>query len=283
MENKNLVIGQTVSSDLYGYGRGVIFYIHGIASPVSASHFLNDTKLSCGRVEFDIVFYCGKICRRLPENILRDVQWNIGDDVCSQAEVDRLVTDALQEERRKEQEIKEIKSAFDSEVDRLKNSPEFSHLKMIEKNKNSTVAAVVSANIRLLLKQSFPGVKFSVKKTNYDAVTVKWEDGPQNEKVEEITRKFKNGCFNSMEDIYEYSESPFNTVYGGVHYVSVDRRYSDKLIEKSITQCRKLFSEDVPEWVDVDSYKRGKLFTISSGFFCHDNLQSEIRFVLRSL
>nr|WP_241391252.1 hypothetical protein [Serratia proteamaculans]ULG19081.1 hypothetical protein Sm1ap1_00054 [Serratia proteamaculans] len=156
IEKKNLVIGQTVSSDLYGYGCGVIFYIHGRVSPVSSSHFSNDTKLFFGRVEFDIVFYCGKICRRLPENILHDVQWNIGDDVCSQAEVDRLVTTALQEEIRKEKEIKEIKFAFDYEVDRLKNSTEFSHLKMIEKNKNSTVAALVSVNIRVLLKKVSP-------------------------------------------------------------------------------------------------------------------------------
>ncbi|WP_315904181.1 LPD29 domain-containing protein, partial [Serratia fonticola] len=159
-----------------------------------------------------------------PLSIFRDVQWQISDDVCSQREVDHLLFSALQEELREKQEKNSIKDAFNFEVKILKTLPEFSHLKMIDSN-NTSVAVVVSSNIRFLLKKNFPTIRFSVKKTSYNSVSVRWEDGPRCEQVEEITSKFKSGYFNSMEDVYEYSESPFNAVYGGVNYVTLDRHY----------------------------------------------------------
>ncbi|MBC3219690.1 hypothetical protein [Serratia fonticola] len=98
-----------------------------------------------------------------PLSIFRDVQWQINDDVCSQREVDHLLFSALQEELREKQEKNSIKDAFNFEVKRLKTLPEFSHLKMIDSN-NTSVAVVVSSNIRFLLKKNFPTIRFSVKK-----------------------------------------------------------------------------------------------------------------------
>ena len=221
IETKPLVIGQHVNTHLYGYGRCVIFGIHGKS--------LSESAKSRGK-----------------------------------------------------QEKNDIQDAFSFEVKKLKTLPEFFHLKMIDSN-NASVAVVVSSNIRLLLNKHFPTVKFSVKKTSYNSVSVRWEDGPRCEQVEEITSKLKSGYFNSMEDVYEYSESPFNAVYGGVNYVTLDRHYSDELIEKALTECRETFGNEVPVWADVESYKKGELFNVNLGSLFNDNLQSEIRLKLKSL
>lgn len=201
--------------------------------------------------------------------------------MCTPSELDGILSAALQEERRNEKAKKDMKEAFEEEVRRLKSAPEFTNLKKVESN-NISVAAVVSSNIRLLLKKYFSDVKFTVKKTSYNSVSVRWTDGPTCDKVEEITGKFKSGYFNSMEDVYEYNESPFNVVYGGINFISIDRVYSDELIDKAISLCREIYGDKVPEWADVDSYKKGKLFTVNVNSLFNNNLQSEIRLKLKS-
>lgn len=282
IENKSLKVGQTVYTNLYGYGRGVIFGVHGEPLPENVIKFPGNEMVHGERIDLDIVFHCGKILRKVSESILQGVQWKICDDVCTPSELDEILSIALQEECRNEKAKKDMKEVFEAEVQRLKFLPDFSHLKKVENN-NSSVAAVVSSNIRLLLKKNFSGVKFSVKKVSYNSISVRWVDGPTCDKIEELTRKFKSGYFNSMEDVYEYNESPFNVVYGGINFISIDRDYSDELIEKAISLCRKTYGDKVPEWADVDSYKKGKLFTVNVNPLFNNNLQSEIRLILKSL
>ncbi|MGK0688659.1 LPD29 domain-containing protein [Serratia marcescens] len=281
IENKSLKVGQAVYTNLYGYGRGVIFGVHGEPLPENVINFPGNEMVHGERIDLDIVFHCGKILRKVSESILLGVQWKICDDVCTPSELDEILSAALQEEHRNEKAKKDMKEVFEAEVQRLKFLPDFSHLKKVENN-NSSVAAVVSSNIRLLLKKNFSGVKFFVKKVSYNSISVRWIDGPTCDKVEEITRKFKSGYFNSMEDVYEYNESPFNVVYGGINFISIDRDYSDELIEKAISLCRITYGDKVPEWADVDSYKKGKLFTVNVNPLFNNNLQSEIRLMLKS-
>ncbi|MEL5616149.1 LPD29 domain-containing protein [Serratia marcescens] len=281
IEKKYLKVGQTVYTNLYGYGRGVIFGVHGEPLPENVINFPGNEMVHGERIDLDVVFHCGKILRKVSESVLRGRQWNIGDDVCTPSELDGILSTALQEERKNENAKKDMKESFEEEVKRLKSAPEFTNLKKVESN-NISVAAVVSSNIRLLLKKYFSGVKFTVKKTSYNSVSVRWNDGPTCDKVEEITGKFKSGYFNSMEDVYEYNESPFNVVYGGINFISIDRVYSDELIDKAISLCREVYGDKVPEWADVDSYKKGKLFTVNVNSLFNNNLQSEIRLKLKS-
>ncbi|WP_164057774.1 LPD29 domain-containing protein [Serratia marcescens] len=281
IENKSLKVGQAVYTNLYGYGRGVIFGVHGEPLPENVINFPGNEMVHGERIDLDVVFHCGKILRNVSESVLRGVQWKICDDVCTPSEIDGILSAALQEERRNEKTKKDMKEAFEEEVRRLKSAPEFTNLKKVESN-NISVAAVVSSNIRLLLKKYFSDVKFTVKKTSYNSVSVRWTDGPTCDKVEEITGRFKSGYFNSMEDVYEYNESPFNVVYGGINFISIDRVYSDELIDKAISMCREIYGDKVPEWADVDSYKKGKLFTVNVNSLFNNNLQSEIRLKLKS-
>lgn len=95
------------------------------------------------------------------------------------------------------------------------------------KKRNLTEAAKAAKAIKVVLRKSFPGVKFSVKSENFangNAVNISWTDGPFINDVEEITSKYKRGHFNSMEDIYENSNK--NTDIPQAKYVQCSRELS---------------------------------------------------------
>lgn len=97
---------------------------------------------------------------------------------------------------------------------------------------NSYDHKAAGKNMRILLKQNFPGHKFSVRAGHYSSYNISWTDGPSNEQVEKILLQFKTGCFDPYTD-YHYSESsPFSDVFGGVDYLFFDREYSDEIEEK---------------------------------------------------
>lgn len=97
--------------------------------------------------------------------------------------------------------IEEQKRSYDSTIEwREKN----------KKDKKRSTAANAAAAIREELKKTFPGIKFSVTSSNFsmgNSVEIRWEDGPTNDEVEAITSKYQYGRFNSMEDIYEYTNT----------------------------------------------------------------------------
>lgn len=88
---------------------------------------------------------------------------------------------------------------------------------------------VGASNIRKLLKQEFPGVKFSVRSESFaggNAISIHWTDGPTSKQVEAIASDFKQGYFNGMDDSYEYNRSSFVQIFGGAKYVSASRTLS---------------------------------------------------------
>lgn len=92
--------------------------------------------------------------------------------------------------------------------------------------------ALAAKNIRKELKAAFPHVKFSVRSSSFsmgDSVHISWTDGPCTRDVEKITRKYQEGSFNGMEDIYEYDTTDFHRTHGGSKYVQTSRKISDAL------------------------------------------------------
>lgn len=86
-------------------------------------------------------------------------------------------------------------------------------MKTTTKTKTLSTAAKAAKAIREELKTTFPGQKFSVLSSNYsmgNSVDISWTDGVTVKQVEEITRKYQQGHFNGMEDIYEYSNTNEN-------------------------------------------------------------------------
>lgn len=108
--------------------------------------------------------------------------------------------------------------AFSDEVERLKADSQYS---LLTQGQGPGVAA---KNIRAELKRAFPKVKFSVRKSSYDAinVTIPHSAGVTSGEIERaVTDKYEAGHFNGMEDIYEYSRTPWSEVFGSVKYIFV--------------------------------------------------------------
>lgn len=82
-------------------------------------------------------------------------------------------------------------------------------------------------NIRKELKKAFPNIKFSVTSDCFsggDSIDIRWENGPTLDSVRKITSKYQEGSFDGMRDLYEYSNSKFNDVFGGAKYVMEHRK-----------------------------------------------------------
>jgi len=92
-------------------------------------------------------------------------------------------------------------------------------------------------NIRVLLKEQFPKIKFSVKSDRFaggDSIDIRWTDGPNTKAVEKIADRFEAGHFNGQEDIYEYAHSVFRDLFGDAKYIHCHRDESDALIGQAI-------------------------------------------------
>lgn len=98
-----------------------------------------------------------------------------------------------------------------------------------EKNKGkSSSHAGAAAAIKTELQKAFPGIKFSVTSDSYsmgDSVHIGWEDGPTTKEVEAISGKYQYGSFNSMEDLYEHTNSRDDIPQ--TKYVSENRSQSE--------------------------------------------------------
>ncbi|OZB79028.1 MAG: hypothetical protein B7X29_02450 [Halothiobacillus sp. 13-55-115] len=108
--------------------------------------------------------------------------------------------------------------AFTAAVEHLKTDYQYSHLTQ------GQGPGVAAKNIRAELKKAFPKVKFSVRKSSYDAINVIIPKGAGIEckEIEKaVTDKYEAGYFNGMEDIYEFSRTPWSEVFGSVKYVFV--------------------------------------------------------------
>lgn len=273
----NVVICSVVTTNLYGLGRGVVYQIHGEQMPDTVRQMGCGVMVTGGHAEFDIVHECGKFSKRLPECILRGVQWKIFDEIKDAERIRELCEHAKEKQAEEAREKENQKVIFDAEVERLKTAPEYAHLEQGECGSGKLFAK----NIRKELKQ-FKGVKFSVRNAYHGSVSVSWTDGPTKEKVKSIINKYKAGHFNSMQDIYEYSDDPFNVVFGSVEYPDAQRSYSDAMAEKAIAKIIKDFGLEFETVPTGEDFRKGKLWSVKLEAF-HHGLQSQINSVLTDM
>lgn len=132
-----------------------------------------------------------------------------------------------------------------------RTNPDYAHLTICERSGGVEAAK----NLRKDLKKHFPGVKFSVR-ADYSSINVKWVDGPTRAMVEAIANRYQSGSFNGMEDIYEFSHSPFTTLFGGAQYVFCYRDLSDELEAATFERLRRRY----PEAPTLEDYRRGHLW-----------------------
>ena len=97
--------------------------------------------------------------------------------------------------------------------------------------KNYLSCAETAKMIRQVLKESFPGVKFSVKSSTYSmgaSITVRYQDGPTADAVKSVVSIFEASYFDGMQDYkgQRYSAIDGQEVRFGADYVFVNRSYS---------------------------------------------------------
>ncbi|MFP3709724.1 LPD29 domain-containing protein [Paraburkholderia sp. SIMBA_009] len=257
-----IAVGQRVHSILYGGRNGIVYEIHGEQCPDSVKSIGEGVVMRGGRAEFDIVFDNGTTSKRLPECILRGVQWRVYGEIATADEITAALANAATTKADKTAREAEAKQCAADERARLATAEEYKHLKQGDDKYSGKLAA---ANMRIELKLAFPGVKFSVRKSQYGSVSVQWTDGPTTAQVDAVCLKYKAGHFNGMEDIYENDIKPWHEVFGGVDYLNTSREESPALIAKAIDA---VYAEYAGNLVDIpkptpELFKRGALFCVN--------------------
>lgn len=87
--------------------------------------------------------------------------------------------------------------------------------------------------IRAALRDAFPGVKFSVTGSGGNATNVRWVDGPDEKRVEDIARRFEGKSFDGMQDLESViiTEIDGQRVHFGASYVFCRRSFSAEVQE----------------------------------------------------
>lgn len=94
---------------------------------------------------------------------------------------------------------------------------------------------LAAANMRILLKAAFKGVKFSVT-SDYNSVRVNWEDGPTDDQVNEVVGRFDIGASDAHSDYFYTVSTAFSDLFGGVQYLHTRRHESDALVQQAIDE-----------------------------------------------
>jgi hypothetical protein len=85
--------------------------------------------------------------------------------------------------------------------------------------------------VRAALKESFAGVKFSVKSSSYAggaSITIKYTDGPTSDQVEKVISNFEGSYFDGMQDYkgQNYANLNGEKVKFGADFIFVNRKLS---------------------------------------------------------
>ena len=128
--------------------------------------------------------------------------------------------------------------------------------------------------IRQVLKESFPGVKFSVKSSTYSggaSVSIRWTDGPNDAQVSAAVGSFKGAYFDGSID---YQGSVFHMMDGqpiqfGADYINTSREHSDAAIEAAIgALCRRYGAQMREQGIErpsVADFRSGRLWSVRLG------------------
>lgn len=146
--------------------------------------------------------------------------------------------------------------------------------------------------VRQALKESFPGVKFSVRSEVYAggaSIRVNYTDGPADKLVEQVAKAFEGSYFDGMID---YKGSVYHQVDGkpvrfGADFVFVNRHHTDAMIDKALREVARRFGCPVHS---VEDFNMGRLHSVeaslgASRFACSGRgfVQSETNHLLSKL
>jgi hypothetical protein len=128
-----------------------------------------------------------------------------------------------------------------------------------------------AALVRQALKEAFKGIKFSVKSSKYSmgaSISVRWEDGPNDDQVNAVIARFAGSYFDGMQD---YKGARYHMIDGvevkfGADYINTSRTNSDaaaaRAIDRVYAKYQTNFERDGIEKPTVEDYQKGRLFLV---------------------
>ena len=122
-----------------------------------------------------------------------------------------------------------LAQAFASETERL--AAEYPYLTRVTRGGGKEAAQ----NVRIMLKRSFPGVKFGVT-SDYSSISIKWTDGPTEAQVSEVVARFDIGRSDTHADYFYTEGTAWSGLFGGVQYLWTRRAVSPELVEAVLAQ-----------------------------------------------
>jgi hypothetical protein len=135
--------------------------------------------------------------------------------------------------------------------------------------KNYLSCAETAVMIRSVLKESFPGVKFSVRSSVYSggaSITIKYNDGPNADAVKAAVGIFEGSYFDGMQDYkgQRYAAIDGQEMSFGADYVFVNRYVSDAAMAQAIDALYEKFAgnfrnDPLPK-ATVEDYNQGRLY-----------------------
>lgn len=97
--------------------------------------------------------------------------------------------------------------------------------------------------VREVLKEKFPGTKFSVRSSNYAggaSISISYSDGPPAREVEASCDHLRASDFNAMEDLKEYrggtlyaDGQEFEQIHYGADYISARREFTPEVEDEA--------------------------------------------------
>jgi hypothetical protein len=212
--------GQRVHSILYGGRDGIAFNITGEQTPETIKELGGGICVTGGNADFDIVWDDGTISRQIPEAIIHGVQWRIYDKIATEEEIKVALELATKTKIETEEKKKQEEARFQKEKEMLPSL--YPWLITKERAAGLSDPALAAKNIKIELGRAFPGIKFSVRSSQFsggDDVNVSWRDDKvKTEEVEAIISKYQEGHFDGMDDSYHYAKSPWFEVFGSAKY-----------------------------------------------------------------
>jgi hypothetical protein len=146
--------------------------------------------------------------------------------------------------------------------------------------------ADTAALVRKALKESFPGIKFSVRSSTYSggaSIRVGWTDGPNAAQVEAVVKVFEGSYFDGSID-YKGSLSAMvdgEVVHFGADSISCSRDNSDAAVQRAIDSVyRRMQGNFEARGIakpTVGQYRKGELYDVAittSGWDANWNLQA---------
>ena len=118
--------------------------------------------------------------------------------------------------------------------------------------------------IRQALKESFAGVKFSVKSHVYSggaSIRIRWVDGPNTAQVEAVSGRFEGAYFDGMIDYKgsRYHKLDGADVHFGADFIFEEREYSDAAVAKAIGKVVRRYGGCEP--ISVEDYRQGRAYS----------------------